>query len=139
MSQSRDTARSVSPRSTGEGSSTSRSNSRSSGGYSSPTHSGGNSESAKARQFLNLVEDTYSQVNAQIYKLETKYLESTQNYGNMVRGWDGYVDSKLRRESRKDRRVKTEDRFFSDSATDSSSSKTSRRYSPRTVEVAETL
>eukprot|EP00937_MAST-01D_sp_MAST-1D-sp2_P006083 g6083.t1 len=54
-----------------------------------------------------------SQCEKLIYEKETEYLEAT-DYGNIVRGWDGYIDSKLRRDNAM-KRAKTQDcdRIFS--------------------------
>ena len=65
---------------------------------------------------LDTIDAMIKDVQAQIYEKETSYLESTQTYGNIVRGWDGYIDAKIKREKRKERKVKVEDRIFTSAA-----------------------
>eukprot|EP00161_Ancyromonas_sigmoides_P016063 TRINITY_DN427_c0_g1_i4.p3 TRINITY_DN427_c0_g1~~TRINITY_DN427_c0_g1_i4.p3 ORF type:complete len:121 (-),score=8.14 TRINITY_DN427_c0_g1_i4:152-514(-) len=49
----------------------------------------------------------------QIFALETAYLEDTQFFGNVVRGWDSLLSGRARPPSHKARKVRNEDRMFS--------------------------
>jgi len=56
------------------------------------------------------------QVEQQLYEFEQKYLESTGGYGNIVKGWDGYIDSKPKnnmQQAKRERRIKASERIFS--------------------------
>ena len=64
--------------------------------------------------------DTLQQCETLIYEKETEDLDAT-DYGNIVRGWDGYIDSKLRREPAPKRsKVSDAERIFSLSSVSSS-------------------
>jgi chromatin modification-related protein EAF6 len=52
-------------------------------------------------------------IEASIYALEGAYLEDTQQYGNIIRGFDGYIAS---RTERKRYRFTDADRLFSTSS-----------------------
>ena len=57
--------------------------------------------------------DQLQQCETLIFEKETEYLDSTE-YGNIVRGWDGYIDSKLRRDPVSKRsKIPDSDRIFS--------------------------
>ena len=57
--------------------------------------------------------DQLQQCETLIFEKETEYLDSTE-YGNIVRGWDGYIDSKLRRDPVSKRsKISDSDRIFS--------------------------
>ena len=67
-----------------------------------------------------------AELQQQLFRLEDQYLEATQLRGNVVRGWDSYLDFKPRSlpanassvlgGQKKDRRLKGGDRLFSFSA-----------------------
>mmetsp|Transcript_5301 Transcript_5301/g.6683 ORF Transcript_5301/g.6683 Transcript_5301/m.6683 type:complete len:142 (-) Transcript_5301:900-1325(-) len=55
-------------------------------------------------------------VEAQLFELEHKYLEITLPYGNIVKGWEGYIDSKPRSSvpgHKRERKIKPSERIFS--------------------------
>jgi hypothetical protein len=58
-----------------------------------------------------------AQIQQQLYKLEEQYLDATQVRGNIVRGWEGFLDFKPRsamnNSAKKERRTKASDRMFS--------------------------
>mmetsp|Transcript_17813 Transcript_17813/g.51014 ORF Transcript_17813/g.51014 Transcript_17813/m.51014 type:complete len:130 (-) Transcript_17813:105-494(-) len=70
-------------------------------------------DSIKQRQ--RLVQDAISAVQEQLFALENRYLEETSATGNVVRGWEGYIDSRPRSTmaSKKERRAKASERIFS--------------------------
>ena len=58
------------------------------------------------------------QIQQQLYRLEENYLDATHFRGNVVKGWEGYLDFKPRSlhssmAAKKDRRVRASDRIFS--------------------------
>jgi chromatin modification-related protein EAF6 len=62
-----------------------------------------------------LVQDLLSQVQDQLLMLENKYLEETAGVGNVVRGWEGYIDRPRTQAAvhKKDRKFKPSERIFS--------------------------
>ncbi len=62
-----------------------------------------------------LVQDLLAQVQDQLFMLENKYLEETAGVGNVVRGWEGYIDRPRTQAAvhKKDRKFKPSERIFS--------------------------
>eukprot|EP00808_Paulinella_micropora_P002716 g46623.t1 len=65
------------------------------------------------------LEEELKTIEKQIWDLEAAYIEDTNQYGNVIKGWDGYMNTKPIRKQGHTRKMKIplKDRIFSQSST----------------------
>mmetsp|Transcript_19676 Transcript_19676/g.37520 ORF Transcript_19676/g.37520 Transcript_19676/m.37520 type:complete len:119 (-) Transcript_19676:255-611(-) len=65
------------------------------------------------------IEEELRMVEKQVYDLETSYLNDSSQYGNVMKGFEGYLAPTKTQNLKRTRNFKTEDRLFSLSSTTS--------------------
>mmetsp|Transcript_38585 Transcript_38585/g.46677 ORF Transcript_38585/g.46677 Transcript_38585/m.46677 type:complete len:119 (+) Transcript_38585:72-428(+) len=59
------------------------------------------------------LEEELRHVEKQVYDLETSYLNDSSQYGNVLKGFEGFLAPSKNQSVKKTRNFKTEDRLFS--------------------------
>jgi hypothetical protein len=83
-----------------------------------PSASGGRQQLDYLVENAGAIHTELKNLEQSIYDLETRYLESTTTQGNIFRGWEAYLDTKLTKQGAplKKNKVTEGDRHFSKSS-----------------------
>ena len=74
---------------------------------------------AALQQRKERLDEELKQVEKQVYDLETTYLNDSSQYGNVLKGFEGFLSQTKNTSQKKARNFKPEDRLFSLSSTSS--------------------